>query len=218
MSTPIRVLIADDHALVREGIRQVLSESEGFVVVAEAGRGDHALALALQHQPDVAVLDITMEGASGLEVAAQLRQRLPAVRVLILSMHDHAQYLLQAVRAGAQGYVLKDGQPAELREAVRAVSGGRTFYSPPVADKLTAALRGELEDQQRRNALELLTVRERDVLARVVDGLTSKEIGAELGISPRTVETHRESVMRKLGIRNAAGLIRFAVEVGLTEP
>ncbi len=218
MSTPIRVLIADDHALVREGIRQVLSESEGFVVVAEAARGDHALALALQHQPDVAVLDITMEGASGLEVAAQLRQRLPAVRVLILSMHDHAQYLLQAVRAGAQGYVLKDGQPAELREAVRAVSGGRTFYSPPVADKLTAALRGELEDQQRRNALELLTVRERDVLARVVDGLTSKEIGAELGISPRTVETHRESVMRKLGIRNAAGLIRFAVEVGLTEP
>ncbi len=212
MSGPIRVLIADDHALVREGIRQVLAESEGFQVVAEAGRGDQALALARLHEPDVAVLDITMEGGSGLDAAAQLRQTLPNVRILILSMHHHAQYLLQAVRAGAHGYVLKDGQPAELREAVRAVHGGRTFYSPPVADRLSAALRGELEDQQRQNALERLTARERDVLARVSNGLTSKEIAAELGISPRTVETHRESLMRKLDIRNMAGLIRFALE------
>ncbi len=215
MSGPIRVLIADDHALVREGIRQVLAESEGFHVVAEAGRGDQALALAQQHEPDVAVLDITMEGGSGLDAAAQLRQTLPNVRVLILSMHHHAQYLLQAVRAGAHGYVLKDGQPAELREAVRAVHGGRTFYSPPVADKLSAALRGELEDQQRQNAFERLTAREREVLVRVSNGLTSKEIAAELGISPRTVETHRESLMRKLDIRNMAGLIRFALESDL---
>jgi len=215
LSGPIRVLIADDHALVREGIRQVLAESEGFQVVAEAGRGDQALALAQQHEPDVAVLDITMEGGSGLDAAAQLRQTLPNVRILILSMHHHAQYLLQAVRAGAHGYVLKDGQPAELREAVRAVHSGRTFYSPPVADKLSAALRGELEDQQRRNALERLTARERDVLVRVSNGLTSKEIAAELGISPRTVETHRESLMRKLDIRNMAGLIRFALESDL---
>ena len=215
MSGLIRVLIADDHALVREGIRQVLAESEGFQVVAEAGRGDQALALAQQHEPDVAVLDITMEGGSGLDAAAQLRQTLPNVRILILSMHHHAQYLLQAVRAGAHGYVLKDGQPAELREAVRAVHGGRTFYSPPVADKLSAALRGELEDQQRQNAFERLTARERDVLVRVSNGLTSKEIAAELGISPRTVETHRESLMRKLDIRNMAGLIRFALESDL---
>lgn len=215
MSGPIRVLIADDHALVREGIRQVLAESEGFQVVAEAGRGDQALALAQQHEPDVAVLDITMEGGSGLDAAAQLRQTLPNVRILILSMHHHAQYLLQAVRAGAHGYVLKDGQPAELREAVRAVHRGRTFYSPPVADKLSAALRGELEDQQRQNAFERLTARERDVLVRVSNGLTSKEIAAELGISPRTVETHRESLMRKLDIRNMAGLIRFALESDL---
>ncbi|NNG15857.1 MAG: response regulator transcription factor [Gemmatimonadales bacterium] len=213
----IRVLIADDHALVREGIRQVLADVEGFDIVAEAGRGDQALALAREHTPDVAVLDITMEGGSGLEVAALLRQELPATRVLILSMHDHAQYLLQAVMSGAHGYVLKDGQPGELREAVRAVSEGRTFYSPPVADKLTAALRGELEEQQRRNSLDLLTARERDVLKRVADGSTSKEIAAELGISPRTVETHRESLMRKLGIRNVAGLTRFALESGLTD-
>jgi len=215
LSGPIRVLIADDHALVREGIRQVLAESEGFQVVAEAGRGDQALALAQQHEPDVAVLDITMEGGSGLDAAAHLRQTLPNVRILILSMHHHAQYLLQAVRAGAHGYVLKDGQPAELREAVRAVHRGRTFYSPPVADKLSAALRGELEDQQRQNAFERLTARERDVLVRVSNGLTSKEIAAELGISPRTVETHRESLMRKLDIRNMAGLIRFALESDL---
>jgi DNA-binding NarL/FixJ family response regulator len=213
----VRVLIADDHALVREGIRQVLADTEGFDIVAEAGRGDQALVLAREHTPDVAVLDITMEGGSGLEVAAILRQELPATRVLILSMHDHAQYLLQAVMAGAHGYVLKDGQPSELREAVRAVHEGRTFYSPPVADKLSAALRGELEEQQRRNALDLLTARERDVLKRVADGSTSKEIAAELGISPRTVETHRESLMRKLGIRNVAGLTRFAVESGLID-
>lgn len=214
---PIRVLIADDHALVREGIRQVLAASEGFEIAAEAGRGDEAMALAKQHRPDVAVLDITMEGGSGLEIAALMRDALPETRVLILSMHDHAQYLLQAVSAGAHGYVLKDGQPGELREAVRAVYEGRSFYSPPVADKLTAALRGDLEEQQRRNALALLTAREREVLTRVADGSTSKEIAAELGISPRTVETHRESLMRKLGIRNVAGLTRFAVESGLTE-
>ena len=213
----IRVLIADDHALVREGIRQVLAKAEGFDIVAEAARGDRAMDLARQPRPDVAVLDITMEGGSGLEIAALMRQALPATRVLILSMHDHSQYLLQAVMAGAHGYVLKDGQPGELREAVRAVYEGRTFYSPPVADKLTAALRGELEEQQRRNSLDLLTARERDVLTRVADGMTSKEIAAELGISPRTVETHRESLMRKLGIRNVAGLIRFALESGLTD-
>lgn len=213
----IRVLIADDHALVREGIRHVLDEPEGFEIVAEAGRGDEALALAVDTRPDVAVLDITMAGGSGLEVAAQLRQTVPGVRILILSMHDNAQYLLQAVRAGANGYVLKDGPPAELREAVRSVHAGRTFFSPPVADKLSAAFRGELEQGHREAMLDVLTPREREVLRAVAGGQTSKEIAADLGISPRTVETHRESLMRKLRIRHVAGLTRFALQVGLIE-
>jgi DNA-binding NarL/FixJ family response regulator len=211
----IRVLVVDDHAVVREGIRHVLSDAAGFEVVAEAAGGAQALMLAQAHVPDVVVLDITMPGESGLEVAARLTQSMPDVRVLILSMHDQSEYVLEAVRAGATGYVLKDTGPAELRDAVRAVHAGSEFFSPAVASRLSAAVRGELEQEQRRGRLGQLTVRERDVLVLVADGRTNKEIGAELGISPRTVETHRESIVRKLGIKTVAGLTRFAIESGL---
>ena len=212
---PIRILVVDDHAVVREGIRHVLSESAGFNVVAEAGNGIQALDLAQQHKPDVVLLDISMPSESGLDVAARLRQLAPGIRVLILSMHEQGEYVLEAVRAGAVGYVLKDTRPAELRDAVRAVHEGGEYFSPAVASRLSAALRGELEQEKRKNKLDLLTARERHVLALVADGKTNKEIGAELDISPRTVETHRESIVRKLAIRSVAGLTRFAIETGL---
>lgn len=212
---PIRVLVVDDHAVVREGIRHVLTESAGFSVVGEAESGVRGLELAQQLQPDVVLLDITMPAESGLDVAARLRQLVPEIRILILSMHEQGEYVLEAVRAGAHGYVLKDTRPAELRDAVRAVHSGEEYFSPAVAGRLSAALRGELEIEKSKSKLELLTPRERDVLLLVAEGRTNKEIGAQLEISPRTVETHRESIVRKLQIRTIAGLTRFAIESGL---
>jgi DNA-binding NarL/FixJ family response regulator len=211
----IRVLVADDHTVVREGIRHVLEREPGFEVVAEAASGSEVLALAERHRPDVAVLDISMPGESGIQVAAQLRQRLPEIRILILSMYDNAEYVLESVRAGAHGYILKDTAATELRRAIRAVQNGEAFLSPPVASRLTAAVRGELEREARTGDLGSLTAREREVLRGIVRGQTNKEIAAALGISHRTVETHRESLMRKLRIRTVAGLTRFALEAGL---
>lgn len=211
----IRVLVADDHAVVREGIRHVLEREPGFEVVAEAANGSEVLPLAERHRPDVAVLDISMPGESGIQVAAQLRQRLPEIRILILSMYDNAEYVLESVRAGAHGYILKDTAATELRRAIRAVQNGEAFLSPPVASRLTAAVRGELEREARTGDLGSLTAREREVLRGIVGGQTNKEIAAALGISHRTVETHRESLMRKLRIRTVAGLTRFALEAGL---
>ena len=211
----IRVLVADDHAVVREGIRHVLEREPGFEVVAEAANGSEVLPLAERHRPDVAVLDISMPGESGIQVAAQLRQRLPETRILILSMYDNAESVLESVRAGAHGYILKDTAATELRRAIRAVQNGEAFLSPPVASRLTAAVRGELEREARTGDLGSLTAREREVLRGIVRGQTNKEIAAALGISHRTVETHRESLMRKLRIRTVAGLTRFALEAGL---
>lgn len=212
---PVRVLVADDHTVVREGIRHVLSASPEFEVVAEAADGDEALALAEELAPDVIVLDITMPGKNGLEVTAELRRRHPEIRILILSMHDHAEYVMEAVRLGAHGYVLKDSGPAELRAAVLAVQGGGGFFSPPIAQRLSAALRGDETPAGPRAALESLTGRERDVLLGVAAGRTNKQIAAELGISHRTVESHRESLMKKLELRSVAELTRFALEAGL---
>jgi DNA-binding NarL/FixJ family response regulator len=212
---PIRVLVADDHAVVREGIRRVLEREPGFEVVAEAADGAAARALAAEHHPDVAVFDISMPGETGLQAAAKLRVDEPECRVLILSMYDDAEYVVESVRAGAFGYILKDTAAQELRQAVRAVHRGEAYYSPPVARKLSEAMRGDLERDQKRSAADLLTAREREVLAGIAQGRTNKEIGAELGISHRTVETHRESLMRKLRIRTVAGLTKFALETGL---
>jgi DNA-binding NarL/FixJ family response regulator len=171
--------------------------------------------LAEQHRPDVAVLDISMPGESGLQVTARLRQVLPETRILILSMYDNEEYVLESVRAGAHGYILKDTAATELRRAVRAVQEGEAFFSPPVASRLSAAVRGELAREQRSSDLESLTGREREVLHGIAQGRTNKEIAGTLGISHRTVETHRESLMRKLRIRTVAGLTRFALETGL---
>jgi len=215
--TAVRVIIADDHAMVREGIKSVL-ERAGFEVVGEASSGTEVLPLAERVQPDVAVLDISMPGETGLQAAAKLRQALPHIRVLILSMYDNSEYVLESVRAGAHGYLLKDGAAQELANAIRAVRDGEAYFSPAVAARLSAAVRGDIEREQRRTNLDLLTGREREVLAGIAKGLTNKEIASELGISHRTVETHRESLMRKLGVRTVAGLTRLALEAGLIGP
>lgn len=213
--TDIRVLVADDHALVREGIRHVLDSEPGFDVVAEARNGREAVEMALIHKPDVVVLDITMPEETGLKAAERLRDLLPAARVLLLSMHDQTEYVREGMRIGTHGYILKDSAGEELRAAIRAVHAGGTFFSPAVVRRLTAA--APVEVPAAATLLEALTPRERDVLGGVARGLTNKAIAAELGISRRTVEAHRESLMRKLEIHNVAGLTRFALEAGLGE-
>ncbi|MBL0172925.1 MAG: response regulator transcription factor [Gemmatimonadaceae bacterium] len=212
--TNIRILVADDHALVREGIRHVLDAEPGFDVVAEAANGREAVELALVHRPDVVVLDITMPEETGLSAAARLRELLPSARVLLLSMHDQTEYVREGIRIGTHGYILKDSAGGELRTAIRTVHAGGTFFSPAVVKRLTTATPAQAPAAA--VLLGALTPRERDVLDGVARGLTNKAIAAELGISRRTVEAHRESLMKKLEIHNVAGLTRFALEAGLT--
>ena len=210
-ASPIRVLVADDHAIVRTGIRHVLEGEPGFAVVAEASNGTEALALALALRPDVVVLDISMPGVSGLQAAVELRERAPGTRVLILSMHDNTEYVLESLRAGVHGYLLKDSAAAELGDAIRAVCRGESFFSPAVARQLGDVVRGELGGEP-LDPLANLTGRERQVLIGVARGQTNKEIAQELGISHRTVESHRESLMRKLEVYTVAGLTKIAIE------
>ena len=212
---PVRILIADDHAVVRQGLRSVLEDGNGLEVVAEAADGAEALALVEEHAPDVVLLDVSMPGRTGLEVAKELRDAGRDIGILILSMHDEPEYVLEAVRAGADGYVVKDVVPSELREAVAAVREGREYFSARVTHQLGVGLREELEREQARSRLDSLTARERQVLVMVARGHTNRSIGGELEISPRTVETHRERVMAKLRIRSVAGLTRFVLEQGL---
>ncbi|HTS88002.1 MAG TPA: response regulator transcription factor [Gemmatimonadales bacterium] len=211
----IRVMLVDDHSLVREGVRHVLDGTPEFEVVAEAGDGETAVRLAPGTRPDLVVLDLSLPGAGGLDVTARIRAALPSVRVLILSVHDHPEYVLGAVRAGAQGYLRKDTSPAELREALRAVARGESYFSPPVARHLSAAVRGDAPPDDAGARLARLTPREREVLRGIAAGETSRAIALRLGLSPRTVESYRESLARKLDIRTVAGLTRFAVEAGL---
>ena len=213
---PIRVLVADDHTIVRTGIRHVLEGEPGFDVFGEASNRTEAFELTAELRPDVVVLDISMPGESGLQIAARLGTVPSPPRVLILSMHDNAEYVLESVRAGAHGYLLKDTAATELRSAIRAVCRGESYFSPPVASRLSAAVRGEHET--RPALLEQLTGREREVLEGIARGRTNKEIAADLGISYRTVETHRESLMKKLQIRTVAELTRFALGAGIVEP
>ena len=212
---PIRVLVADDHSVVREGLRHVLAGVPELTVVGEAGTGPDAMALAATARPDVVLLDLTMPGAGGLEVLRHLRTTLPEIRVLILSVHDDPEYVLESVRAGAHGYLRKDSSPAEIRQAIRAVHAGDAYFSPPVARHLTTALRDGPPPAPPEADLEELTSREREVLVRVARGWTNRETAAELGISVRTVEAHRDSLMRKLRIHTVAGLTRFAIAQGL---
>lgn len=215
MTVPIRVLVVDDHAVVREGIRHVLSGSDEFEVVGEASEGTHAVALTGELQPHVVVLDITLPGKSGLRLVEALRKAAPAARILMLSVHDQTEYVVQSVRAGAHGYLRKDTTPNDLRQAIRAVHQGDSFYSPAAARHLTEALRNPPPPPEGNGGLAALTSREREVLLGIVRGQTNRQIAGDLGISVRTVESHRDSLMRKLGIRSVAGLTRFAIENGM---
>ncbi len=209
----IRVLLADDHTLVRAGIRSLVQALPGIQVVAETGDGREALSLIEAHQPDVALLDIAMPGLNGLEVAAQVADNFPFVRVMILSMHATEEYVLRALRAGAAGYLLKDADTAELELAINAVTRGETYLSPAVSKHVTEYVRRVGEDAH--STLDRLTPRQREVLQLVAEGHTTQEIARMMNVSSKTVETHRTQLMERLDIHDIAGLVRYAVREGL---
>ncbi len=211
-AAPTHVLLADDHALVRAGLRKILEAQPGFAVVGEAADGRAALA-ALKEQPvDVVVLDLSMPGADGFEVLRRAKGIRPGLKVLVLTMHTSPEYVTRAVREGADGYLLKDSAVQDLVAAIQSVMAGREYYSPPVQRELTEMLRGG-----GRRAAEPITGREREVLKMVAEGLSTKEIASRLDISSRTVETHRANLMRKLGLRSVARLTQYAIRAGLIE-
>lgn len=211
----IRVILADDHTLVRAGIRSLLAGLSDVEVVAEAVNGLEALALAEAHRPDVILMDIAMPGLSGLDVAAQLTRKQPEVKVLILSMHMDEAWVRRAIMAGAAGYLLKDSAPEELGLALRAVARGESYLSPAVSNLLIFEYRKQATDSHGPEGG--LTPRQRETLRLIAEGLTSKAIARTLGISIKTVEVHRSQLMDRLGIHDLAGLVRYAIRSGLVE-
>jgi len=211
----LRVLLADDHALVRAGMRSLLREIEGIEVVGEAADGAEALALAERERPDAVLLDIAMKGMNGLEAAVRFRELHPGIKVLILSMHASEEYVLQALRAGAVAYLIKDSATAELELALRSVMRGETYLSPAISRQV---VEGYVQRVGVGAGVDPLTPRQREVLKRVAEGRSTKEIAFELGLSGKTVETHRAQIMERLGIRDVAGLVRYAMRTGLVPP
>jgi DNA-binding NarL/FixJ family response regulator len=209
-----RVLLVDDHNLVRAGVRRIIESQPGFEVVGEVGDGEQALRALETLAVDVVVLDLTMPTMDGFEVLKRAKELHPAVRILVLSMHANAQHVTRAVREGADGYLLKDSAVQELVAALESVMEGRAYYSPSVQQELSNVLRaGSVLGRPR----DLLTDRELDVLKLVARGLSTKEIAARLDISPRTVDSHRANLMRKLGLKSIALLTQFALSEGLLE-
>jgi len=213
--TPIRVLLADDHALVRAGMRSLLGSMAEVQVVGEASSGEEALELAGRERPDIVLMDIAMKGMSGLDAAARLRELHPEVRVVILSMHAGEEYVLQALRAGAVGYLLKDAATGELELALRSVMRGESWFSPAVSRQV---VEGYVQRVGGEAVADVLTTRQREVLRLVAGGKSTKEIAYDLNLSVKTVETHRAQIMERLGIRDVAGLVRYALRTGLVPP
>jgi len=208
----MQLVLADDHSLVRAGLRSLV-EMLGHTVVAEAGDGHEALRLIEKHQPDAAMLDITMPGLNGFELATRVVAVSPSTRVVILSMHADPAYVWQALRTGVAGYLLKGGTPDELRVALDAVARGDKFLSPSISKQVVD---GYLKNTERNaDPLATLTPRQREILQSIAEGRSTKEIAAVLEVSVKTVETHRAQIMDRLGIHDVAGLVRFAIRTGV---
>lgn len=211
-----RILIADDHAIVREGLRRLLEAEEDLEVCGEAADGSEALEQVEKLHPELVILDINMPRVGGLETLERLRAKHPGIKVVLLSVHDDAPFIQSAVALGADAYVLKSGRASEVIAAVRAALKGGSYFSPPVAREIVEQLRAP--NRTRSEPFSLLSARERQVLHLIADGLSAKQIALELEISSKTVEAHRTSLMRKLGARKATELVRYALRHGLINP
>ncbi len=211
----IRVLLVDDHAILREGLRALLSYYPDIQVVGEARDGEEGVALAGELQPEVVLMDIAMPGMGGLEATRSIHERLPRIRVLILTQHEDRQYVLPLLQAGASGYVLKRAPGTELVDAIRTVARGGTYLHPTVATVVVDEMRGQTDGGTPRPGV--LTSREREILGYIVEGKTSPQIAEALVLSVKTVEWHRTNLMSKLGLHNTAELVRYALQHGLVD-
>ena len=211
----IRVLLGDDHTVLRQGLRKILEDRRDWRVVAEAGNGRDAVREAIEQNPDVAVLDIGMPLLNGIEATRQIVRRAPGVRILILSMHSDQAYVTQAIQAGARGYLLKESAGAELLEAIAAVASGKSYFSPAVAQVVFDDYVKTLSEKGITDPYDALSEREREVLQLVAEGRSSKEIAELLSISPATVETHRAHLLQKLRLHNTVEVVRYATRRGI---
>jgi DNA-binding NarL/FixJ family response regulator len=209
----VRVLVVDDHAVVRTGLRRILDAEQDIETVGEAPNAERALYEALELKPDVVLLDVVMPGKSGIEAMPSLLKAVPDLKVLVLSMQDDPRYVREAFEAGASGYVLKEAADTEVVDAVRAVAGGERYVHPALGARLIAAE----SEERKRAASDPLSEREREVLRLLALGHTNQEIAAQLYISVRTAETHRAHIMRKLGLASRAELVRYALDNGMIE-
>lgn len=210
------ILLADDHRLVREGLRKLIEEREDLRVVAEATTGQEAIELCQKLRPDLVLMDISMPGLSGIDATRRICKNTPGTKVLILSMHDNQGYVEEVLRSGASGYVLKDSAASDLLQAIDAVRGGDSFLSPTVTQQVVDAIARPADRPVA--AASQLTDREREVLTLIAEGLSSKEIAQKLGVSLKTIESHRANLMDKLDIHKVSGLVRFAIRAGLVAP
>jgi len=213
----LRLVLADDHTLVRAGMRALLSELPGVEVVGETGDGREALRLIRERKPDIALIDISMPGLNGLEVAARIGHDHPATRVIIVSMHGDDESVRRALVSGAAGYMLKNSDRNELELALRTVARGDTWLSPSLTKRVVKALT-QGGQPATGGPLQVLTPRQREVLQLVAEGHSNKEIASRLNVALKTVETHRTELMERLGIHGVAGLVRYAIQVGLVRP
>ncbi len=216
MNRPLTLLLADDHALVRAGLRAILAQQPDLRIVAEAADGHEVLDAVGRHRPDVLLLDISMPGLNGLEAIPQVRAASPTTQVVVLSMHGAEEYVARAYRSGALGYLTKDAPPGELVQAVRAAGEGRHYYTAEHSERQVAGYLGQGAGLGAPTALERLTPREREVLQLLSEGHPVADIARRLSISPKTVETHRANLCAKLGLYDVASLTRFALRAGIT--
>ena len=212
----LRVFLADDHTIVRDGLRALLSAQSWATVVGEAGNGRAAVSLALTLRPDVVVMDIAMPELNGIDAAREIRAQLPNTQIVMLSMHASAEHVVRALQAGALGYLLKESAGRDVLAAIQAVHAGRRYISHPIGETVVDDLLRQGASRAAHTPLETLSQRERQVLQLVAEGHSSADIGQRLSLSPKTVDNYRSRLMRKLGVANLAGLIRFAIDNGLT--
>lgn len=213
-SKALRVVLADDHALFRAGLRALLHSLQGIQVVGEAGNGHEVIQLVERERPDLVLMDIAIPELTGLEATARITKALPKVRIIILSMHANEEYVRQALHAGASGYLMKGAEPSELELAVKAVMRGDTYLTPAVSKKM-------VDDYLKQNSADakggVLSPRQREVLKLIAEGRSTKEIAGHLDLSVKTVEGHRAELMRRLEIHDVAGLVRYAIRIGLVQ-
>jgi DNA-binding NarL/FixJ family response regulator len=212
---PIRILLADDHHILRDGLRAMLERQDGFEVVAEASDGREAVRLAEEHCPDIAIIDVAMPGLNGIEATRCIKERCEGTAVIILSMHYDESYVIRALRAGARGYLLKDSLKGDLLAAIRAVVQGLSHFSPKINQLLQEDYFRELSDKQKTDSFELLTAREREILQLAAEGKSNKEIANVLGLSTYTIDTHRAHILQKLNLHSVPELILYAVRKGI---